>query len=120
MEYVLRDKGDVTFVEITDKQFIISEEQDALDLAALCGENGTDRLLVGSENLDDRFYNLKTGLAGAVLQKFSNYRILFAAVVAPDKLTGRFGELALEAGKGKSLRFFTGKNDAERWISGQG
>ena len=59
----------------------ISSEADALDAVAACGEYETYKLLIPGENLSEAFFDLKSGLAGAVLLKFSNYCIKAAVVV---------------------------------------
>jgi len=117
MEYIIHNEGPRSFVEITDHSFILESEQDALDLASLSVENGTSCLLLNKWNLDDKFFDLRTGLAGASLQKFSNYRISFAAVVPEGKIKGRFGEMALESNRGNQFRFFSKKDEAVEWIN---
>jgi len=118
MNYILHNQERFSYIEILQATFSLSGEDEALELAALCTENGTDRLLLQENNLDERFFDLKTGIAGAVLQKFSNYRIKFAAVVPADEIKGRFGEMAMEANKGKQFRFATSLSEASDWISG--
>jgi PadR family transcriptional regulator AphA len=117
MEFIIHNAGSCTCLEVTDKSFIIESEQDAVDLAALCGENEASGLLVNSWNLDGKFFDLTTGLAGAVLQKFSNYRLTFAAVVPADKMTGRFREMAIELNRGRQFRVLTERDEAEKWIA---
>jgi hypothetical protein len=55
--------------------------QDALDLiAAAHYENGCERLALGKELLDEAFFELRSGLAGAMLQKFVQYQMKLAIV----------------------------------------
>lgn len=119
MDYLLHNSGEIQYVEIPGNSILLGSEEEATDLAAFCFENGTNRLIIGKDNLDERFFDLKTGLAGAVMQKFSNYRIIFAAVIPPDKVQGRFGEMVLEANKGGQFRFVTSRAEAVDWISGE-
>lgn len=96
----------------------ISNEDDALELVAFCGENGTDRLLVYGENLPDEFFDLHSGLAGKVLLKLSNYRIILAAVISRERIgNGRFYELVLETNRGREFRVFNNRTDAINWFS---
>ncbi|HVN56683.1 MAG TPA: DUF4180 domain-containing protein [Bacteroidales bacterium] len=118
MRYLLHNSGEVKYVEIPENTFILGSEEEATDIAAFCFENMTSRLLLSGGNLDDRFFDLKTGLAGAIMQKFSNYQITFAAVIPGEKITGRFGEMVLEANKGRQFRFTNSRDEAIRWISG--
>jgi len=117
MEHSVRSVNDRKFVEAATG-FNLSGEQDALDIAAFCWENDTENLLLDHSNLPDEFFNLRTGLAGSVLQKFSNYRIRAAAVVDPSKIHGRFVDLARELNRGSYFRIFENINDAETWLLG--
>lgn len=96
----------------------IESERDVLDLIAACGENQTHRLLLHAEALTDDFYHLRTGLAGAVLQKFADYRIKAAAVLTPERVNqGRFQEMVLEANRSNRLfHVFYQQAEAEAWL----
>lgn len=75
----------------------ITDAQSALDLIATARYNhGCDNILIYKEDVCDGFFDLKTQIAGEVLQKFSNYRARLAIV-------GDFGCLAENS---KSLRDF--------------
>jgi hypothetical protein len=71
---------------------VIAVPQDAMDLIATTfGRTTTVALPAG--RLDDRFYDLRTGLAGEVMQKFVNYRVRL--VVLGDISTHTAGSDAL-------------------------
>lgn len=72
--------NDITIVELTDKNFVINEVQDALDLMADVSYNGCNRMIVYEYNLNSNFFNLHKGLAGEILQKFSNYNFKLAVI----------------------------------------
>ena len=72
--------NDITIAELTDKNFIINEVQDALDLMADVSHQGCNRLIVYENNLNKDFFDLSTGLAGEILQKFSNYNFKLAII----------------------------------------
>lgn len=115
---IIETKG-VKYVEGPHEGLLISSENDALDLVAYCGENDTNRLLLHAVNLHDDFFNLKTGLAGAVLQKFVNYGIKSASVIPRDLSDqGRFREMAVESNRGQHFRIFTDISEAEAWLIG--
>jgi PadR family transcriptional regulator, regulatory protein AphA len=115
MEHSVKSISGKKFVEAAIG-FRLSGEQDALDIAAYCWENETENLLLNHGNLPDEFFNLRTGLAGAALQKFSNYRIKAAAVVDPLKIKGRFNDLVRELNRGGYFRVFEKRTDAESWL----
>jgi hypothetical protein len=70
----------VTIAVIQDEQVVIRETQDALDMMANARYQGADSIILRKENLDHAFFDLKTRLAGEILQKFSNYRMILAIV----------------------------------------
>ena len=119
IDYIIKSSGRIKYVEVCENTVCLDSEEGAMDLTALCLENGTDRLLLPGSNIGERFFDLKSGLAGAVLQKFSNYSVRMAAVIPREKLSGRFGEMALEANRGRNIRFATDKAEAVGWITGE-
>lgn len=118
MNYRLVEHAQNPYVECLPGGGRIEKENDALDLVAACGEYQTHRLLLYAENVAEDFFNLRSGLAGAVLQKFANYRIKTAAVLPPERVNpGRFGEMALEANRSNRLfHIFHAREQAEAWL----
>jgi hypothetical protein len=78
-KYHQLDKNGVA-AELTDKDFKISEAQDALELINMAEDHDCRCYIVNKENLSEEFFNLGSGLAGDILQKFSNYRVKLAIV----------------------------------------
>lgn len=59
----------------------IAAAQDLLDLFVTAGYDcGCTGLIVYAQSLGDAFFDLKTRVAGELLQKCSNYRVRFAVV----------------------------------------
>lgn len=79
---------------IADDNIFIGDPGDALDLIAEASLNGCSSLIINKDNLNSDFFDLKTGFAGEILQKFSNYRMGLAII-------GDFSEY-----KSKSLQDF--------------
>lgn len=117
VKYVFHKKNHGNYLECEPQGGIIQTESDALDLIAACGENETYNLLIHAENLPEAFYDLRTGFAGAILLKFSNYHLRVAAILDPVKSAqGRFGEMALETNRGDQFRIFPSVESAEAWL----
>lgn len=71
--------GDIAIVRSAEA--LVTDTQSALDLIATVRyETGCDRMLLHKECLDETFFDLRSGLAGEVLQKCINYRITIAIV----------------------------------------
>jgi len=66
--------------EVISDKVLINEVQDALDLIADCDYNGARRIILRKENIIPGFFDLKTGIAGEILQKFSTYDIRLAII----------------------------------------
>lgn len=74
---------------VNGNSLLINETQDALDLMAECRYRGAESIILNQENINPQFFNLKTGFAGDVLQKFSNYRMRLAIVGDFSKFTSK-------------------------------
>jgi hypothetical protein len=91
----------------------------ASDIAAALAA-GMDRggLLLDEAQLGPHFFDLRTGLAGEMFQKFTDYRVRLALVIADlSAHGGRFGELAHEHRAHNVIRFFANQQLARRWLS---
>ncbi len=109
-----------SYLECVPTKRWIQRETDALDLVAACIENGTSQLMLHAGCLSEDFYRLRTGLAGAVLQKFTDYHIKVAAVIPLELAShGHFGEMVSEANRGHSFHVFQTRDAAEHWLIGK-
>lgn len=117
MNYTHIANIDQTYIVCLPGDGLLTSEQDALELVAACGETQTNRLLLSDGCLSPAFFDLRSGLAGAVLLKFSNYRIRAAAVI-PDKVaqSGRFGEFVRETNRGSQFRVYPTREEAAAWL----
>lgn len=107
MDFKVRLIGEQRYIECIVGKQLIEREQDALDLVAACIENATNRLLLYEGCLSPEFFELRTGLAGNILQKFVNYSIKVAAVMDLERLgQGRFREMVMEINQGSHFRVF--------------
>lgn len=96
---------------------LIDSEADALDIVGACGEHEVSRVLLHAENLSERFYDLKSGLAGAVLLKLGMYRIKTAVILSDQQIgRGKFYEMVLETNRGNQFRVFAERAAAVAWL----
>lgn len=82
-----------------------------------CMEHGSRALLFGEGALPAAFFDLRSGVAGELVQKLVNYDVRMAAVV-PDLALHpvRFREFAREANQGRQFRFFATRQEAIAWL----
>jgi len=66
--------------EILPETPLIAETADILDMMADAGYNSCDTMMIRRETFHPAFFDLKTGKAGEILQKFSNYRMKLAII----------------------------------------
>lgn len=106
------------YLECLPGESRIASEADVLDLVAACGEHDTYRLLLHGENFTEDFFQLRSGLAGAVLLKLGNYSIRTAAVIPNEQIgEGRFYEMVLELNRGNEFRVFSDRDAAVEWLT---
>ncbi len=103
------------YVVASELDLRIQTESDALDAIGKAGRSR--RLLLTESDVSPDFFDLRTGLAGAVFQKFVTYGVLVAFVVeAPSRYGPRFVELAREHACHPQIRIATSRADAESWL----
>lgn len=68
-------------VAVIDRTEKLAGPQDFLDrMAEAVYQDSCEGMIVYQESLQEGFFDLKTGIAGEILQKFSNYRFKLAIV----------------------------------------
>ncbi|HLU93222.1 MAG TPA: DUF4180 domain-containing protein, partial [Membranihabitans sp.] len=80
MNIIKHQVNENSIAEVESNEVIISNAQDGLDLLGNLYYQGFDKIIIHEKNLTPQFFDLKNGLAGEILQKFSNYRIPLAIV----------------------------------------
>ena len=92
--------------ELINDDFIIEETQDVLDLMVNTGSETCDRIIIYERNLDSRFFDLKTGFAEEILQKFSNYNFRLAIIGDFSKFKSKsLHDFILESNKRGKIHF---------------
>ncbi len=74
-------------------------------------------LILTEGDLAEEFFDLRSGLAGELFQKFMNYKLRVAIVIQdPNAYGERFSEFAYEHASHSLIRFVRSKDEAERWL----
>lgn len=84
------------------------DPSNAMDLIAAALETGAATVAVPVERLDPAFFDLSTGVAGELVQKAANYRLVFAVVGSlPESASASssFKAFVREANRGSQIRF---------------
>ncbi len=80
MNITITNDNGTGLAQVQPDELTIHSVQDALDLMANCGYQGASKIILHEQNLAPAFFDLKTGVAGEILQKFSNYDVFLAIV----------------------------------------
>lgn len=106
-------EGNSPIAEVTGDGIFVNNTQDALDIIANCVYQGCNCIVWYEENLNPDFFDLKTRLAGEILQKFSNYRCRLAIVGDFDKFSSKsLRDFIYESNKGKQIGFVKTREEA--------
>jgi hypothetical protein len=80
---------------------------------ANCSYNGTYRIIIHQKNLAPDFFDLKTGVAGDILQKFSTYNLKLAIVGDFRNVKSKsLNDFIFESNKYGRVNFVESKEDA--------
>ena len=88
------------------------------DISDALGECiGKSGLILTGNDLAPEFFDLHSGLAGELFQKFVNYRLRIAIVLQdPEAYGERFSELAYEHRSHNMIRFVSSQDEAIAWL----
>lgn len=71
----------IGIAHIDSDEILIKDTQSALDLIATVSyQTGYDRMMINKSAIFEDFFDLKTKLAGEILQKFVTYQTKFAII----------------------------------------
>ncbi|GAA4377918.1 DUF4180 domain-containing protein [Hymenobacter koreensis] len=95
----------IQITEVLSSDLVIKTAADGVDLLGNLYYQNYDSIILHQANITPAFFDLKTGIAGEILQKFSTYRVRLAVV-------GDFTQYA-----SKSLQDFIGESNKARHIN---
>ncbi len=117
-DLTVAEEAGARFVEGTPGRQLMRSTEDARLVIEACISNNVDSALLYAANLPEKFFDLGSGEAGAILQKLRNYRIRVAVVCAPGDVcfSSRFNEMAEEESRGDCFRLFDSRRTAQEWL----
>jgi hypothetical protein len=104
---------------INSNEILITDVQSALDLMATVRyEAGCDRIILNKSVICEDFFDLKTKLAGEILQKFVNYYMKIAIVGDFSVYTSKsLKDFIYESNKGRNIFFLKDEKQAVEKLS---
>lgn len=99
--------------EIISNKTIICNLEDGLDLLGNIYYQGFEKVIIYENNITKEFFNLKSRLAGEVLQKFTTYRVRLVIVGDFSKHKSKsLQDFIYESNQGKQVNFMPSRADA--------
>jgi hypothetical protein len=119
MDIRKRIENGVEIAVVYSQAELITDIHSALDFIATVGyESGCHRIIVNKSAIGEDFFDLKTRLAGEILQKFVNYQTKIAIV---GDFTGyssnSLKDFMYECNKGREIFFLLDEEQAVQKLS---
>ncbi|MGH0429757.1 DUF4180 domain-containing protein [Bacillus hominis] len=111
--------GGINIAVVRNDTVLISDVQSALDLMATVQyEVDSKRIIIHKSLISESFFDLKTRLAGEILQKFINYKVKSAIVGDFSMYTSEsLKDFIYECNKGKDIFFLATEQQAIEKLS---
>ena len=104
--------------EVESEEVVVNDTRDALDLMATAHSQGATGIVLFEKNLKPEFFDLKTGLAGEILQKYTNYHMKIAIVGDFEKFESKsLKAFMAESNRGKRVAFVPDREAAVAKLS---
>lgn len=118
MKIETHDINDTKIAELISDDTIINNIEDGLDLLGNLYYQDFDKIIIYEKNVTPDFFDLKNGIAGEILQKFSNYRVRLAIVGDFSKYTSKsVNDFVYESNKGRQINFVASQLEAIKVLS---
>ncbi len=119
MNIQVMETGGVPVAVLMGDEIVLTDEQSALDLLATVQyETGTNRIAIDKAAVAEDFFVLRTGIAGAILQKFINYDVKCAIIGDFSNVTSKaLRDFIYESNQGKDIFFVATLEEAVMRLS---
>lgn len=108
----------IRIAEVVSDHLIIKQASDGLDLMGDLYYQDFDRIIIPAAAITPGFFDLKNGMAGEILQKFSTYRVKLAIVGDFSTFTSKsLHDFILESNKTGHIYFVPSAEEALRMLS---
>jgi hypothetical protein len=115
MKIIFVDFNGVCIAEILSNSIEIRNTQDALDIMASCYSQGAQRIIIDEKNIISHFFDLKTGIAGEIFEKISDYNVVLAIVGDFSKFpSSSLRDFIYESNKSGRINFVNSIAEAQK------
>lgn len=118
MKIETHNTNNTKIAEIISNKMIINSSEDGLKLLGNLYYQGFGNIIIHEINIIGDFFDLKNGMAGEILQKFSTYRVRLAIVGEFTKFKSRsLTNFIYESNKGRQINFVNTTMEALKVLS---
>ena len=112
-------ENDIEIVVVSSSEILITDVQSALDFIATVNyEVGCDRIILNKSAICEDFFDLRTRLAGEILQKLINYHMKIAIIGDFSVYSSKsLKDFIYESNKGKDIFFLSNEKQAIEKLS---
>ncbi len=114
------EQGTIRLLHVQELESPIDGEAAITPLITAAWEHDTTWIVVGAEALSEAFFELRTGVAGAIVQRLVNYRLHLAILGDVERhkaASTAFAAFSLEANRGGRLWFARDLDELERRLA---
>ena len=98
--------GNIKVAEIIADKIILTSTEDGLELLGNLYYQGFDKIIIHEKNITPEFFDLKTKIAGNILQKFAQYQMPLIIVGDFSKYKSKsLNDFIFESNKGSQVNF---------------
>lgn len=113
MEIKTHQINNKVIAEVISRGIVINNIEDGIDLLGNVYYQGFDKVILHEKNITPDFFDLKTKMAGEILQKFSNYRVRLIIVGDFTKYDSKsLKDFIFESNNGRMVNFLGSFDDA--------
>ena len=106
MEIKTHNIDNAKVAEIITDKVILRSTEDGLDLLGNLYYQGFDKIIIHEKNITPEFFDLKTKIAGNILQKFAQYQMPLIIVGDFSKYKSKsLNDFIFESNKGSQVNF---------------
>lgn len=119
MKTKILERGGVRAAFITAEGIIVGSTENALDILGNCMYNDIRTIIIPRENFSPEFFELRTGIAGDILQKFTTYNVRLAIIGDFSAVESKsLRDFVRESNRGKRIIFVPSAEEAMEIFSG--
>ena len=106
MEIKTHNIDNAKVAEIITDKVILRSTEDGLDLLGNLYYQGFDKIIIHEKNITPEFFDLKTKIAGEILQKFAQYQMPLIIVGDFSKYKSKsLNDFIFESNKSQQINF---------------